>query len=103
MKFFYCRDSSGGDPVLMIGKDLSSEQVEELESRAERSARGELITGSKGLIFEVEHDDLSELEIDDLEHDIQNYFSRKVSALKSARVVSRGASRSGRWDSDLAL
>lgn len=103
MKFFYSKDSSGGDPVLMVGKDLSSAQLEALESCSERFARGELITGSKGLIFQVEHDDLSDLDIDDLQHDIQNYFSRKVSALKSARVVTRVTSHTGRWENGLSL
>jgi len=87
----------------MVGKDLSSAQLEALESCSERFARGELITGSKGLIFQVEHDDLSDLDIDDLQHDIQNYFSRKVSALKSARVVTRVTSHTGRWENGLSL
>ncbi|MFT5684012.1 MAG: hypothetical protein ACI8RZ_004953 [Myxococcota bacterium] len=103
MKFFYCKDASGGDPVLMIGEDLDSKQIEELESRSERCARGELISGSKGLIFQIEQDDLSELSVDELEYDIHHYFSRKVSALKSARVVSRSSTPSGRWDESLSL
>jgi hypothetical protein len=103
LRFFYCKDSSGGDPVLMIGEELDHRRLEELESRADHSARGELITGRSGLIFQVEEDDLSDVCMDELEHDIHNYFSRKVTALKSARVVSRPCTRSGRWDSDLAL
>ena len=95
LKFFYCKDGPDGDPVLMIGAELDDARVEELERRAEGCcAQGELVAGSQGLIFEVEPDAAL-----DLERDIKDFFSRKVSALQSARVVSK----MGRQEHDRSL
>lgn len=85
MKFFYCKDGPDGDPVLMIGAELDDARMEELERRAEGCcAHGELVAGSKGLIFKVTPDAAF-----DLERDIRGFFSRKVSALESAQVVAK--------------
>ena len=87
----------------MIGSDLDGQRVEELEQLAETCARGELITGSKGIIFQIEEDDLSEPPVVALQDDIHRYFSRKVSALQNARVVASANIKTGRWENDPSL
>ena len=103
MKFFYCKAGPEGDPVLMIGADLDGQRVEELEQFADTCAHGELITGSKGIIFQIEEDDLTGPTAGALEDDIRRYFSRKVSALQNARVVSAANIKTGRWENDPSL
>ena len=93
MKFFYCRDGPDGDPVLMIGSEINDERLEELQNSGPCS-HGELISGNKGLIFEIEPSAAG-----DLERDLRGFFSRKVSALHNARVVSKP----GRREHDLTL
>jgi hypothetical protein len=87
----------------MIGADLDGQRVEELEQTADTYARGKLITGSRGLIFQIEEDDLTAPTAGELEDDIRHFFSRKVSALQNARVVSSATEKTGRWENDPSL
>mgnify|MGYP006216347371 CR=1 FL=1 len=102
LKFFYCKGGAAKEPVLMIGPDLDQQQVEELESHAAHCAHGQLINGSKGLIFQVEGETCcAQGSIGELERDIQGYFSRKVSALQNAKVVA--SHKPGRFEEDRSL
>ncbi len=85
MKFFYCVSGPNGKPVLMIGSTIKTSTIDDLQQNAQQKifARGEVHSDSHGLIF------MAEPEVGrQLEQDLHNFFSRKVTALQSARVVS---------------
>ena len=86
MKFFYCASGPEGDPVLLISPTIAEEEVQDIKrhARLKKFARGEVIPSADGLVFSIDGDVASFLEID-----LKRYFAKKVSALQNARVISR--------------
>lgn len=86
MKFFYCASGPEGEPVLVIRPFLQEDDIHTLKvgARQKTFACGDVISGADGLIFESD-DDATRL----LELDLKRYFSKKVSALQNARVITR--------------
>lgn len=72
--------------MLVIRPSIEEDDIRALKQSARRQAfaRGQVIPGADGLVFESSTGD-SEL----LEQDLKRYFSKKVSALQNARVTTR--------------
>ena len=85
MKFFYCASGPEGDPVLLISPSIVEEEIQDIKrnARLKTFAHGDVIPSANGLVFSIDGDIKNLLEVD-----LKRYFSKKVSALQSARVIS---------------
>jgi len=86
VKFFYCASGPEGDPVLVIRQSLPEEDIRTLKqnARLKTFAHGDVIPSNNGLLFKLSGH-IGEM----LEIDLKRFFSKKVSALQNARVVSQ--------------
>ena len=86
MKFFYCASGPEGDPVLLISPTIVEEEIQDIKrnARLKTFARGDVIPSADGLVFSTDGDVMNLLEVD-----LKRFFSKKVSALQNARVISR--------------
>ena len=93
MKFFYCASGPEGDPVLLISPSIVEADIQDIKrnARLKTFARGDIIPGVDGLVFSIDADIKNLLEID-----LKRFFSKKVSALQNARVISRASANTAR-------
>ena len=86
LKFFYCEAGPTGEPILMIRPHLEEQELHTLKKqlRTATFTRGDVRSADGQLVFEVEPAFASRLTAD-----LRRFFSKKVSALQSARVIAR--------------